>query len=49
MDTTYHVALDALLAAVEAAGNANQRTALDELIDNDRLADLSRLPQDLLY
>lgn len=43
VDTVYHVALDELVAATDAAGTADQRDVLDELITQNRLADFETL------
>jgi hypothetical protein len=39
VDAVYHVALDELVQATETAGNAEQQSALEELITQNRLAD----------
>lgn len=44
VDTVYHVALDALVTATRAAGTEEQCDVLDELVGQDRLRDLQRLP-----
>jgi hypothetical protein len=43
VDALYHVALDELEAGVRAAGSQEQIRVLDELINHDRLKDLSDL------
>jgi hypothetical protein len=43
VDTVYHVALDELVLATETAGNAEQKSVLDELITQDRLNDFEAL------
>lgn len=48
VDKTYHVALPELTAAVDYAGTADQKQILRELITHNRLADVTRLPLDLL-
>lgn len=49
VDCTYHLALPELCAAVEEVGNAQQQRVLNELIANNRLADLNDLPAALLF
>lgn len=44
VDAVYHVALAPLTAAVQAHASAGQRSTLDELVDQDRLKDLTDLP-----
>lgn len=48
VDCTYHIALDALTAAVTAYGSLEQRTTLAELLAHRRLADISALAAALL-
>jgi hypothetical protein len=43
VDAVYHVALDELRTACASAGNDEQNEVLEELIDHDRLRDLSAL------
>jgi NgoMIV restriction enzyme len=43
VDAVYHVALDELRTACAAVGGSRQIEALDELVDHDRLRDLSSL------
>ena len=49
IDRTYHLALPELQDAVSKVGNPVQSRVLGELMANDRLADLSELPESLLY
>ena len=49
VDGVYHVALPELVLAVKAAGNTEQRRALDEIISQRRLFDLADLVPTLIY
>lgn len=48
VDCTYHLALQELQDAVAADGNQSQRDILQELIDHQRVKDITELPVDLL-
>jgi hypothetical protein len=48
VDCTYHLDLAQLVEAVSEAGNPSQRDILQELIDHQRIKDITELPVDLL-
>ena len=43
VDCVYHIALEELVAETDAAGTAERKKALDELITQNRLEDFLRL------
>ncbi len=43
VDCVYHIAFEELVAATDAAGTAEQKKVLDELITQNRLEDFLRL------
>lgn len=45
VDTIYHAALHELIAATKSVGTAVQKNTLDELVGQNRLADLRLLPE----
>lgn len=48
IDAVYHVALETLKAATEAEGTTEQQVALEEIVGQHRLFDLTELPTTLL-